>query len=347
MYRILAMIVVILLVASCKHDAPGVNEPSGQDADGPESLQLTFLPTGFSASFRAVYFTDANNGYLADNKGIIYHTTDGGQSWMAQTTPTNLPLYHIYFLNSLEGFAVGGESECSGEGCVARGAVMLYTKNGGTTWERIFLPTVQKIALTSLCFADDKTGFAVGGHTILTTRDRGLSWKETIITELQGIMIDVEFGDAQKGLIGCSAGKVLRTADGGLNWTITTPFDNTQHYHLSKVDENIVFIAGQSYIGKSEDFGESWTGLPTNPGSISTLQFMTPQLGYAFGMGNYSGGDFGHYYGSIYYTSDGGAKWQVNTRLTKMTQIMASSFPTPDIGYAVSDNVVMKVERKK
>lgn len=347
MYRILAVVVVLFVIASCKYDNPGVYDPSGQDTDPVDSLKLSYLNTGIAASFYAVYFCDANNGYLAGSKGAICHTTDGGNSWKSQASSTDLPLHDIYFLDSQEGFAVGGESECSSGGCVVRGAVMVHTKDGGATWERVVLPTQQKIALTSICFADDSTGFAVGGHTILSTRDRGLSWKETILTELQGIMIDVVFGDTQKGLIGCSKGKVARTTDGGLHWTISTPFDGNQHYRLSRVDENTAFIAGQSYIGKSDDFGGSWTELPTNPGTILTLQFKSSLLGYAFGEGHYSGGDWGHYYGSIYYTFDGGAKWTINNKLTQMTAIEASFFPTPDIGYAVSDNKVMKVERKK
>lgn len=344
MYKTLAMIVVILVVASCKHDAPEVYDPSGQDTDG-ISLQLNYLPTGLPGPFNAIYFTDVNNGYLAGYNGAVCHTTDGGLSWQKQATPTGVPLYCIYFLDSLEGFAVGGESECAGGGCVVRGAVMLHTKDGGANWEKILLPATQKIALTSICFATESTGFAVGGHSIFITHDRGHSWKETILSELNGTMVDVEFADALTGLISCSQGKMARTVDGGLHWTITIPFDETQWYKLSKVDAHTIFIAGQSYIGKSENFGESWAGLPANPGPIYTLHFNTALEGYTFGMGYYSGGDFGHNYGSIYYTSDGGATWTVNNKLTKMTLIVASCFPTPDVGYAIGDNVVMKIKK--
>lgn len=337
MNRFLA-IILILIVAACKQDSPGEYEPSGQEIDGFDSLHFSYLQTGLQGPFFGVYFTDASNGYLAGYRAIC-HTTDGGLSWKAQVTPTDQLLYDIYFLDSQEGFAVGGQPGLS---------VMLHTKDGGATWEKTVLPASVKATLYSICFTDDATGFAVGEQSILTTHNRGLSWEETILTELQGASLyDVEFADAQKGLIGCSQGKVARTTDGGQHWTITTPFDDTQWYRLSKVDDHTVFIAGRSYMAKSENFGESWTGLPSNPGVVFALHFNNSKVGFAFGNGEYSGGDFGHYYGSIYYTRDGGTTWTADNMLTSIPGINACHFPTSDVGYAVGGNVVMKVERKR
>ena len=64
----------------------------------------------------------------------------------------------LYFYDANTGFAVGGESDCSGSGCIPRGSIVLKTTDGGRTWEKQTTPAKGK--LVSIAFVDDLTGFA-------------------------------------------------------------------------------------------------------------------------------------------------------------------------------------------
>lgn len=61
-------------------------------------------------------------------------------------------------------------------------------------------------------------------------------------------------------------------------------------------------------------------------------------------VGDYSGGDFGFTYGSLYCTDDGGNSWKGTSRLTNSFFITAVSFPTPSTGYATSNNKIIKIK---
>jgi hypothetical protein len=62
-----------------------------------------------------------------------------------------------------------------------------------------------------------------------------------------------------------------------------------------------------------------------------------------FGRGNYSGGDFGHSYGSMYCTNNGGNSWNGNGDFKTVGLIQAASFPSSKIGYAISGNKMIKI----
>jgi hypothetical protein len=69
-----------------------------------------------------VFFVDASRGWAVGEHGTILHSTDGGVTWVAQSSGTDEPLYAVFFADRDRGWAVGG-----------RGTIR-YTTNGGRTW---------------------------------------------------------------------------------------------------------------------------------------------------------------------------------------------------------------------
>jgi photosystem II stability/assembly factor-like uncharacterized protein len=61
----------------------------------------------------------ANVIYVCGSNGMIFKTTNGGDTWTAATVPTTRTLNAIYFYNERLGFAVGDSG------------TILYTENGG------------------------------------------------------------------------------------------------------------------------------------------------------------------------------------------------------------------------
>ena len=71
---------------------------------------------------KTVFFLGANNGWISSKdgagNGTIQHTTDGGASWVTQTTPLNNPqggnsIYSIYFVDAQNGWlTASGKQVC-------------------------------------------------------------------------------------------------------------------------------------------------------------------------------------------------------------------------------------------
>ena len=81
-----------------------------------------FQPTALSG----IWFVDADRGWVVGTFGAIWHTGDGGATWVPQSSGTSLPLLAVQFVDADRGWAVGGD--------FALGGIVLRTTDGGATW---------------------------------------------------------------------------------------------------------------------------------------------------------------------------------------------------------------------
>ena len=51
-------------------------------------------------NYTSVYFVDSQNGWIVGNRGIILHTTDGGNHWIQQESGINTTINKIKFSNT-------------------------------------------------------------------------------------------------------------------------------------------------------------------------------------------------------------------------------------------------------
>jgi photosystem II stability/assembly factor-like uncharacterized protein len=304
-------------------------------------FETSFLNTNIQDGLISVFFLNGKDGFVAGYNGGIYKTTDSAKNWAALNSTTNLPIRDIYFFNSNTGIAVGGLNSCGGAGCIPPGGFILRTRDAGQTWNQIYTPS-NKLEITSVYFINNLTGFCVGDNVIYKTTDGGKSWAENQINNLGGKMMKIKFSDRQNGFIVCLFGKILRTIDGGNTWQITTPGKNIGYYSLSSSNGKS-YVSGQGKILKSVDNGITWNEIAGSPSDIYDIHFSTQNIGYAFGRGDYSGGDFGSSYGSMYCTDNGGNTWSGNGNFKDVGLIQAVSFPSGKTGYAVSENKVIKI----
>jgi photosystem II stability/assembly factor-like uncharacterized protein len=209
--------------------------------DGGNTWQTVYGGTLFEAGklWEDIFFLPSNTslGWACGAKGDILKTTNGGSSWSIQTTDTLYPLKAIYFINSQEGWCVGGDYDTiTYEGI---NGVILKTTNGGTTWTAII--DSAPFELWDVHFIDNQKGIAVGYKNatsyglILKTYDGGNSWIETYgppnDVGYYGLF-GVEFVDNLRGFAvgggnkynsqGMHFGIFLKTEDGGNTWLIDT-----------------------------------------------------------------------------------------------------------------------------
>jgi photosystem II stability/assembly factor-like uncharacterized protein len=162
----------------------------------------------------------------------------------------------------LVGWAIGQRSDDT--------AAILYTNNGGQTWEEQGDATLwEGMTGNDISAVDQRTAWAaVGGGSdggaILHTSDGGLSWNPQLLPE--GVT------DVVKGIKGLSrsvawavtlTGTVMRTLDGGETWIII-PHEGITMVQVNRIDAKgeDIWIAdygsGENGMIHSPDFGQTW-----------------------------------------------------------------------------------------
>ena len=336
MKKIIRFSILYLFVLSCNKSPVEVNSQA-------TGFDTAFITTSFGG-LQSVYFLNEKDGFVSTYNGGLYKTTDSAKNWTALNSTTTLPIRDIYFTDSQVGFAVGGLNSCGGTGCIPPGGFILKTIDGGQSWTNVFTPT-DKIEITSICFVNSSLGFCVGDDIVFKTTDGGQTWSEHKINNIGGKMMQIKFTSSSKGYIVCLFGKILVTEDGGATWQIENPNGNIGYYAISEKDGSI-FVSGQGKIIKSTNGGGSWSELSSSPSDIYAIHFISNQTGFAFGSGNYSGGDSGFPFGSIYYTNDGGVSWDGTGDIKEVGLIQDVSFPTNKLAYAISGNKIIKLTVK-
>lgn len=341
MKKIIFVTFYILILCGCEKEYLEPAEPSTIDG-----LELTILKPNESYNLRAIHFTDNLTGFASGYDGELIKSSNGGSTWLELETNTNVPLYDIDFINSNIGFVVGGKSSCGGTGCIPIGAVMLKTTDGGNSWEKIELNLIDKIELTSILFINDSVGFAIGNSSILKTNNGGNSWVQNKIENLDGTMQKIDFNGTQNGMIICEGGQIVSTTDGGISWIINSNISVNGLVSISITKNNVTYASGNGKIFRSIDFGSSWVELSNSPTDNFDINFITQDLSFAVGRGNYAGGNLGYSYGAISYTTDKGENWTENKNIVETSSFHESSFPSKNLGYIVSSNTIIKVKIK-
>lgn len=127
-------------------------------------------------------FVDPNHGWAVGDRGVIWQTDDGGQSWHLADSPVNCRLDAICFVDPQHGWAVGGWLQPYRP---RSSAVVLRTENGGRRWQRMELPTIP--ALHTIKMMDARQGWALGDRSAMypsglyRTEDGGRSWYDPAV----------------------------------------------------------------------------------------------------------------------------------------------------------------------
>jgi photosystem II stability/assembly factor-like uncharacterized protein len=113
----------------------------------------------------AVSFIDGRRGWAVGSGGAVFATINGGRSWRALASGTDVDLFDVKFFDARTGWAVGS------------GGTVIRTHDGGETW--VAQPTGTTHQLERLFFADRDNGWAVGfGGTILNHFDASVARPE-------------------------------------------------------------------------------------------------------------------------------------------------------------------------
>ncbi len=288
LFILLALNLINLLYISkiCSEDLP----------DSKKSNWFWSRPVPTGNMLYSLYFTDALTGYAAGSLGTIIKTTDGGKSWITNTSNTLQDLSEIFFINKFEGFSVGSSG------------TVLKTNDGGKLWSSIASGT--SVYLHDMIFTERSTCYCAGlNGTILKSKDKGNSWSK-LVTGTSAPLFCLNFLNGNTGAAG-GYNIIIKTTDGGKSW------DN-QDLDYSRVgavagicyiNNQTIYAAGNVPGGAfciTTDGGSNWEinslGLPdVFDGSVDlvrSMSFLNSYYGYIVT-------DFG----TILKTKDGGKSW--------------------------------------
>ena len=304
--------------------------PSGSTAAQPGNWRL--LPQSPVAMIRLddASFIDARTGWVVDTQGLIYQTTDGGDTWTQlihdQTDLGYRVLFRsIGFANERVGW-VGNLGQSSQNPNFQH--ILHGTTDGGKTWTDLTdrIEGTKPAGLCGLWVVNEQVAYGVGRFglgpsTFLKTTDGGQSWISTDMTDLAGVLIDAYFFDENNGLIIGSTvpddgaldmwedlqtvhAAVFTTSDGGETWTLAHQTEglNEWGWKISFPTSTIGYVSVQGAHGtkvlKTTDGGVSWSEAELTQGTGGSA------IGFVDGENGWTGGE-----GTV-FTTDGGAIWQ-------------------------------------
>lgn len=163
-----------------------------------------------------VLFAGDGQGWVFGEGGMIFTTSNGGDSWSKKRAPTRHVLLGGAFVDPTQLWLVGA------------GATVIQTRDGGATWRLgNVLGITESVRFAAASFVDRSRGWAVGnkGCVFLTT-DGGRTWQAQD-SKVAEDLYDVKFIDASEGWAIGSGGTLIHTRDGGFHWTQEST--NTTH----------------------------------------------------------------------------------------------------------------------
>ncbi|GJQ31679.1 MAG: hypothetical protein HBSAPP04_05180 [Ignavibacteriaceae bacterium] len=289
-----------------------------QTTDGGETWNMK-APSG-QVTLWCAYFTSPSNGFAGSESGVIYRTTNAGNTWTSLQTATNLTFNSISFSGQLNGIAVAG---------IAAGGSELRTTNGGNSWQNV--NTGSFSSFYDLAWVNSNNTLLVGVEgNIYKSTDSGVTWLSKNRNQITRNINSIFFIDREKGWIAAQGGNIFKTVDGGLNWMPSFSGGTTHFKQVQFVDELNGYAVGlewfanrYSMILKTKDGGITWdTVFHRNQIPLYNIHFLNERTGWAVG-----------WYSQIFKTTDGGQTW-VDKSLSQWYDFYSVKFYDELTGYA-------------
>ncbi len=283
------------------------------------------------AEFTSVFFLDADRGWAVGDRGVIWHTADGGRTWKQQQSPTHCRLEAVQFVDGEIGWAVGGSTQPYTH---QTSGVVLRTRDGGQTWTTVpnlLLPTLRHVK-----FFDTKNGWAIGDGSALypagvfRTDDGGRSWAPVPRGRTQGWMAG-DFRSPASGAVAGRLGQLGLVVPGGVNPAKTVLGDGKYLRRLVLSGSTNGWLVGDGgLVLQTADDGFTWSPPAGSLPAIAQSDFDFRALA-VHGEHVWLAGSPGTF---VLHSPDGGKTWEMQ-RTDHTVPLRSLSFIDENRGWAV------------
>lgn len=252
---------------------------------------LTLTSTATAQSLSGVNYPASNRAYAYGQSGKILFSSDGGATWVNQSSGTSNYLFGGAFPSGSVGTLVGGDP-------VAGAQTILHTINSGSGW--VFQAGGSPYPLLQASFADANNGWVVGyGGTIAHTTNGGASWNSQvtgILTTLNGVSAVTS---SLCYIVG-DYGVAIKTTNGGSTWSTLTTGTNNDLYACKAVTASKLTAVGLAgTIIYTSNGGSSFSGQTSGTtNNLYGVSFADTVDGFIAGQG-----------GTILHTTNAGSNW--------------------------------------
>jgi len=206
-------------------------------------------------------FVNRDTGWVCSDDefdGGVFKTTNGGGSWVRQTTPTQLRPIKLFFIDNNTGWALNPPNNS-----------IYKTTNSGTNW--LFLNGISS-GLRDLFFLSNDTGWIIRNtgnqNGILKTTDGGTNWfVQTDPNQTGSGLSDIFIINNSKGWISAYFNKILTLKNDSTWGTQEVPPGFNPYYSVFMIDSLTGYSGGTIFV-KTEDGGGVITDIENNSSSI-------------------------------------------------------------------------------
>ena len=281
--------------------------------DIPGWKKTLILTDSNAQAFGIPYFTDEMNGFRFRYGGIIYKTTNGGQTW--KEVYNQPPTYFLHYsFSSPEHGVIACTDDYSN---VA--VYFLVTYDGGNTWVRStstasnfnFVGKIQFLApnLGYLSATNDPFGPTI---RLYQTIDSAKTWAPSQGTG-QGFNGEFFFQNRDTGYLSSNPYQLFRSIDGGLKWAST----ELPIYSLTNIlffDASYGQVYGSGGVAITQSGGNRWAYVSQRPTHFG--HFFDDGSAVLFQSIKYCYSNTTEFFQAFVTTDDFGATWKVG-RMTK------------------------------
>ncbi len=232
---------------------------------------------------------------LATSRGVVAHTTDGGQSW-------NLGHFEAEHLRGVGYFTEQSILVMGYDGPPGTKTLLHLTGDGGENWINAEIPQVT--GTDELDVVGPTAAWAMGYGTsvgfsggIMRTLDGGQSWdlKMAIDGTIFAGQCALDENTVFVAVTDFVIGAMFKTLDGGETWTQYNFDEWTEDVFF--IDKNVGFVLARDKMYKTNDGGENWVATDISD-AVDRIWFTSETTGYAIGND-----------GLAQMTEDGGESW--------------------------------------
>jgi photosystem II stability/assembly factor-like uncharacterized protein len=265
-------------------------------------------------------------------QGHIWASTNGGETWTEQTTPSNPIWFGGWFVNASDGWATGANgtivattnggttwtaqtsgstAELTAVDCTSTtqcwvsgfGGVILVSSNGGSTWTAQTSTTTNNLDEISCVSASDCWASGVGG-TIIATTNGGTTWRAQTSNAGNNELYGLSCVSTTQCWAAGVGGVIVATTNGGSTWTAQTSGTTDTFYAIQCYSGTACWAGGENGVIVASTNGTSWTAQTSGTADyIWGFECLSSLNCYAVGSNT------GETAGVLLETTNGGSTW--------------------------------------